>query len=618
MVVTGPAAPTPKTSEPPARPSLVPGRPVPPPAKTARLGAENLTGTLLLLLALPLIVDFAIPISGFPSFVLNGIISLLAVPWIVMVVRRGDAGAEQQHRARAWLFHFVIIGFMAGFLGAKWWLLLDAGRHQPELYVNSSRSYAVALYAVFAIGIIGRGLRVARFVSLVADHPARLMALSFGATGLFGAFILCLPVCVERVREVSFVDNLFTAFSAVCVTGLSVNTISQHYTQFGQGVILALVQVGGLGIMVLSAAIAVLAGRRFRVRSSAVLAQMVDSESLAGLRRTVVMVVTYTFLIEGAGAFLLYHEFLEHPEILSRTGAPAAGAGSAEWAAVFHSVSAFCNAGFSLTETNLTPFLSDAPLILYISGLVFLGSIGFPVMDELVRRAFDRLRRRRPDRLSLHTRVVLRTTALLIVGVALFYVATEWNGAFAGLGLTDTLLAAYFHSVTNRSAGFNVVDMGAMGSAALMITCIAMFIGASPGSTGGGVKTTTFAALFATMRSELDGRPARLLDRQLAPGVTRKATGTAVLSIGIISVGVMALFLIEKHTPLALAFEAVSAFSTTGLTTGITSSLSVPGKLVITLLMYVGRIGPLTLALALAAQPESARVSLPEERIAIG
>lgn len=614
--MTGPIDPTLPQSEPKARTSLLPGRASVAPSPKREAG--SLDGTLLLLLALPLIADFALPISGLPSFVLNGFVTLLAVPWLVMVVRGGGDAPAPAHRARAWLFHLVVIALMTGFLGAKWWLLLDAGQFQPELYVNSSRSYAVALYAVFAIGIIGRGLRVARFVSLVADHPARLMALSFGATGLFGAFILCLPMCVERVRDVSFVDNLFTAFSAVCVTGLAVNNIAQHYTMVGQGVILALVQVGGLGIMVLSAAIAVLAGRRFRVRSSAVLAEMVDSESLAGLRRTVVMVVTYTFIIEGAGAVLLYHEFLDHPEILARTGSPKAGAGSAEWAAIFHAVSAFCNAGFSLTETNLMPFLSDVPLVLYVSALVVLGGIGFPVLDELSRRAFDRLRGRRPERLSLHTRVVARTTLILIVSVAIFYAVTEWNGAFAQLSVPDALLASYFHSVTNRSAGFNVVDMSAMGSASLMITCIAMFVGASPGSTGGGVKTTTLAALFATMRSELDGRPARLLDRQLASGVTRKATGTAVLSLGIISVGVLALFLIEKHTPLALAFEAVSAFSTTGLSTGITPSLSVPGKLVITLLMYVGRIGPLTLALALAAKPERARVSLPEERLAIG
>jgi trk system potassium uptake protein TrkH len=614
--VTGPVEPTPTQSEPPARTSLLPGKASVAPAP--KRAAGDFDGTLLLLLALPLIADFALPISGFPSFVLNGVVALLAVPWVVMVLRGGGDASAHTHRARAWLFHLIVIGLMAGFLGAKWWLLLDAGRHQPELYVDSSRSYAVALYAVFALGILGRGLRVARFVSLVADHPARLMALSFGATGLFGAFILCLPVCVERVRDVSFVDNLFTAFSAVCVTGLAVNVIPLHYTQVGQAVILALVQVGGLGIMVLSAAVAVLAGRRFRVRSSAVLAQMVDSESLADLRRNVVMIVIYTLLIECAGALFLYYRFENHPEILARAGSPKAGAGSVAWAAAFHAITAFCNAGFSLAEANLVPFIADVPLIFCISLLIILGGIGFPVMDEITRRLFGYLRGRRPDRLSLHTRIVLRTNAILLVGVMVFYLATEWTGALAELDPVEAVTAAYFQSVSNRTAGFNVIDVGTMGSAALMVTCIAMFIGASPGSTGGGVKTTTLAALFATMRSELDGRPARLMDRQLASGVARKATGIAFLSLAIVSVGVLVLFLIEKHTPLSLAFEAVSAFSTTGLSTGITPSLSAPGKIVITLLMYVGRIGPLTIALALAAQPGGSRVSLPEERVAIG
>jgi trk system potassium uptake protein TrkH len=589
------------------------------PAKAVSRAGGELDGTLLALFALLLICDFALPLQGLTSLVLHGLMTLLAVPWIVMVMRATkDDPAARQHRGRALGFHVVIVALMAGFLGAKWWLTLVAGRLEPELYVDSSRSYGIALYAVLSLGVLGRGLRAARFVALVADHPARLMALSFGATGLFGAFILCLPVCVERVRDVSFVDNLFTAFSAVCVTGLAVNTISAHYTQVGQAVILALVQVGGLGIMVLSAAIAVLAGSRFRVRSSAVLAQMVDSESLAGLRRMVVMIVIYTLLIEAAGAVFLFYRFEAHPEILARSGSPMAGAGSPEWAAVFHAVSAFCNAGFSLAEAGLAPFLSDAPLVLCISVLVVLGGIGFPVMDELRRRAFNRLRGKRPERLSLHTRIVLRTSGILLLFVALFYLATEWNGAFAELSPWEAILAAYSQSVSSRSSGFNVVNVGAMGSAALMVTCIAMFIGASPGSTGGGVKTTTLAALFATMRSELEGRPARLMDRQLSPAVTRKATGTAVVSLGIVTLGVLLLFLLEKHTPFALAFEAVSAFSTAGLSTGITASLSVPGKIVITLLMYVGRIGPLTLALAIAAKAESARVSLPEERIAIG
>jgi trk system potassium uptake protein TrkH len=589
------------------------------PAKSAPRARVELNGTLLVLFALLLICDFALPLQGMTSWVLHGLMTLFAVPWVFMVVRAPrDDPAASQHRGRALLFHLVMVALMAGFLGAKWWLVLVAGRLEPELYVDSSRSYGVALYAVLALGALGRGLRAARFVALVADHPARLMALSFGATGLFGAFLLCLPVCVERVRDVSFVDNLFTAFSAVCVTGLAVNTISAHYTQVGQGVILALVQVGGLGIMVLSAAIAVLAGSRFRVRSSAVLAQMVDSESLAGLRRMVVMIVAYTLLIEAAGALFLFYRFEEHPEILARSGGPKAGAGSVAWAAVFHAVSAFCNAGFSLAEQNLVPFIGDAPLVLAVSVLIVLGGIGFPVMDELRRRAFDRLRGRRPERLSLHTRIVLRTSGILLLGVTAFYLATEWNGAFRKLTWSEAITAAYFQSVSSRTAGFNVVDLGAMGSAALMVTCIAMFIGASPGSTGGGVKTTTLAALFATMRSELEGRPARLMDRQLSAGVTRKATGTAVVSLGIVTLGVLVLFLIEKHTPLELAFEAVSAFSTTGLSTGITPSLSAPGKIVITLLMYVGRIGPLTLALAIAAKPESARVALPEERIGIG
>jgi trk system potassium uptake protein len=587
--------------------------PAPPlPRKATGQGEALLLAAMLLLAA-----DFALPMRGRLSLGLLALLSLLGVPWILALLRLGNSDAERAQRKRALLFHGLLIALLLGFLGAKWWLQLVVGAVQPELFVSSSRSYCVALLLVLTLGVFGQGLRVARFAAEVAEHPARLMALSFGATGLLGAFLLSLPVSVQTVRDVSFVDNLFTSFSALCVTGLAVNVVPEAYTLAGQIVICALIQVGGLGIMVLSAAVSLLAGQRMRVKSSAVLAEMVDTQSLADLKRVVLGIVSFTLVIESVGVVILVQRFGQYPEVLERSGSLIAGPGSVVWAAIFHTVSAFGNAGFSNCYGGLVPFVGDVPLVFTMAALIILGGIGFPVLDELVRRLFTRLRGQRPQRMSLHTRIVLRLTALLLLLMTVAYLL-EWNRSMKALGPLDSLVAAFFQSASARTAGFNVIDIGAMGPAVLMLTCVAMFIGASPGGTGGGVKTTSLAALFAGLRGELEGRAPKLLDRVLPATVIRKAMGVSFLSIAIVSASLFLLLLTESHGPLELAFEAFSAFSTTGLSTGITPKLTVGGKLLITMLMFIGRIGPLTLALALAKQAEPSRALHPEERVMIG
>lgn len=574
-------------------------------------------GALLLAAGVLLSVDLALPMRRTLSPVVLAALSLLAVPWLVMLLRMERADWARGHRRRALLFHGVLIALLLGFLGAKWWLLLVAGAVEPGLYVPSSRSYSLALFLVLVLGVFGQGLRAARFAAEVAEHPARLMALSFGATGLLGAFLLSLPISVQAVRDVSFVDNLFTSFSALCVTGLAVNVVPEAYTLPGQAIICALIQVGGLGIMVLSAAVSLLAGQRLRVKSSAVLAEMVDTQSLADLKRVILGIVSFTLVIEAIGVVILIHRFDQYPEILQRAGGAMAGPGSVAWAAMFHTISAFGNAGFSNCYGGLVPFVGDAPLVLTMAALIILGGIGFPVLDELVRRLFTRLRGQRPERMSLHTRVVLRTTGILLAVMTVAYLL-EWRRTMKELDPLQSLLAAFFQSASARTAGFNVIDIGGLAPAVLMLTCVAMFIGASPGGTGGGIKTTSLASLYAGLRSELEGRAPKLLDRVLPQTVIRKAMGVSFLSIAIVSVALFALLLMEAHGPLELAFEAFSAFSTTGLSTGITPKLTVGGKLLITLLMYIGRIGPLTLALALASKSDPSPALHPEERVMIG
>jgi trk system potassium uptake protein TrkH len=408
------------------------------------------------------------------------------------------------------------------------------------------------------------------------------------------------------------------AFSAVCVTGLSVNNLAETYSLFGQGVMCLLVQIGGLGIMVLSAAIAMLVGQRMRVRSSAVLTEIVDGSSLSNLRRTVLTICAYTMLIEGTGILLLYLQFKEYPEIATRFGHDVSGAGSAEWAAVFHGVSAFCNAGFSNFLPGLFPIRGHVGVMAVMTTLIVLGGVGFPVLDEFARAAWNKLRRRRLARFSLHTRVVLRLTLALLGGLALFYLALEWTRGFGSLPYHERVIAAVFQSASARTAGFNVVDLSTFLPASLVLTCVAMFIGAAPGSTAGGIKVTTVAALFAGFRAELSGRSPSLLNRTLPEAVFRKAVGVASISLAIVVVATFLLLLVEPHAPLDLLFETVSAFTTTGLSTGVTPKLSTPGKLIIILMMFIGRIGPLTLALAVSSKVQQRVLRLPEERMLIG
>jgi trk system potassium uptake protein TrkH len=566
-------------------------------------------------------VDFAAGLRGIVSVGLTALQTVLVLPWL-LVVTRAPPGAEEA-RARTTGRAVLLIataGLLLVVLVAKWRVLIPT-LSEPEIVpLAQYRTYG-ALSVVFgALGLIGAH-RLERFLASMADHPARLMVVSFGLTATLGGLLLTLPFSLVRVADASLVDGLFTSVSAVCVTGLAVNNVSQTYTLFGQGVICALIQVGGLGIMVLSAFFSIVAGRRLRVRSTAVMAEMVDADSFASFRRSVAGIVLFTLVIELAGVLVLYKAFTAYPEIAHASASEASlgGARGYAWAAVFHAVSAFCNAGFSIFRDGLVPFVGSWPVSLAVMALIVVGGIGFPVLDELVTIAVHKLRRRRAPRLTLHARVVLSTTALLIVLGMVCFLLLEWRATLSGRPWHTRLLASAFQSVTTRTAGFNTLDFGAMQSVTLLVTCVLMFVGGSPGSTAGGIKTTTLATLFASLRAELRGfEAARLLRRALPDGTVRRAMGVSVLSVGIVVSIIFLLLLTERHEPMRLVFEAVSAFGTVGLSTGITPELSVPGKLIISGAMFVGRIGPLTLALAIATRSARSTFRLPEERVAIG
>ncbi|MBL9027345.1 MAG: TrkH family potassium uptake protein [Myxococcales bacterium] len=564
--------------------------------------------------------DFFLVGARWSSVLAGAVLTTLSIPWVVTLLRRRHVQADVSPRPwRLLTFQIANAGLVVAFNAAKWSLLLRALRGEPAPD-GAYQTYVAAVVLLLLIGLALRAGRVARLVALSADHPARLMALSFGTAGWLGALLLALPVSLRDVGKVSFLDSLFMSVSAVCVTGLTTVNVAETYTLVGQLVLCVLMQIGGLGIMALTAAVTMLAGQRIGVKSSAVLAEMVDVASLVDLKRTLRAIVAYTIVFEALGATVLYVQLAPIAEVAETASdpGPMAGAGSAAWAAIFHSVSAFCNGSLSNFRGGMVPFAGHHGICQTLAILILLGGLGFPVIHELTFRAVDKLRGRRLRRLSLNTRIALLTSAILVASMAVAYLALESGASFRELSIPGKVNAAVFQSACARTSGFNVVDVAAMRPATLLLTCFAMFVGADPGSTAGGIKTTTLAVLFASYRAELRGRKPTLFDRTIPEAVVRRAVGVAFISTAVICAVLFVLTVIERFDTLALFFEVTSAFSTTGISTGITPGLSVTSKLLLVLTMLFGRVGPLTVALALSGRQRRVALEFPEERVMIG
>ena len=434
--------------------------------------------------------------------------------------------------------------------------------------------------------------------------PARYVLVAYAALILFGTAALSLPQASAMERPLTFVEALFTAASAVCVTGLTVVSTAHDLSLAGQLIVLALLQIGALGIMTISTFFLLLFGKRVSLTDRLLLQQDLKSGALSGLIRLVRHVVTVTFAVEAAGAAVLYFAL---PDDLT----PARAA----YLAVFHAVSAFANGGFDLFGESLAGVPFRIPFGTALIALTALGGLGFTVLEEL--------RSYRPGRrLSLHTRVVLRATAWLLGLGCLLSLLLEWNNpaTLAPMHPAERAWHALFLSAMTRSGGFSSVPTAGLSESTLFLCMILMFIGAAPGSTGGGIKTTTAATIWAGVRSSIAGRlDVSIANRRLPEDALAKAVALVVLAALTLLGAVFILTLTEDAPFLATLFEAVSAFGTAGLSTGAAASFSAAGKIVLVLLMLVGRIGPLTFALALSAGEDGpGRVRLPEERLPLG
>jgi len=440
----------------------------------------------------------------------------------------------------------------------------------------------------------------------LTQNPAVTLMLSFLLTILFGTVLLMLPSASARGQVTNFIDSLFTATSAVCVTGLTVVDTGAHYSFFGQLIILFLIQVGGLGIMTISTAFAIIIGQRMSVGVEHLMLNVVGEESRVDMLKLVKNIVLLTFMIEIVGAILLFFTFRNYTHTSLQ----------AIYYSIFHSISAFCNAGFGLWSDNLMQFRGNWNVNLVITLLIITGGIGFTVLMDL---RTTMVRKISFGRLGLHTKMVLLTTLFLIIGGAILFFISEYNTVMAGFSFKDRMLSSYFQSVTCRTAGFNTIDQTQLTNASALVSIILMYIGASPGSTGGGIKTTTFAVLMLTMFSMIRGsRDVTVFRKKISEQSIKNVLSLIAISLIFIVSCIFILMLIEPFPFVKIVFESLSAFGTVGLSMGITGSLSTAAKTIIVILMYIGRIGPLTLIYALAQRKRMFHLEYTEEKIGIG
>ena len=436
--------------------------------------------------------------------------------------------------------------------------------------------------------------------------PPAMVVLGFAGAVMVSTVLLALPVSRPGPKGAGLLDALFTATSAVCVTGLITVDTPVYWSGFGEAVIAASIQVGGFGIMTLATLLGLLVSRRLGLRTRLTAAAESKSLGVGDVRRVLVGVARTSLLFEAAGAAVMTVRFAT---------AYDEPVGRALWLGVFHAVSAFNNAGFSLFSDNLIGFATDPFISLTICVLVIAGGLGFPVLFEL-RRAW-----RTPRRWTLHTKIVTAMTALLVPFGTLMFLALEWTNprTLGPLSVAGKALAGFFQGVQPRTAGFNSVDVAGLNEETLLGSDVLMFIGGGSGGTAGGIKVTTFAVLLFVIVTEVRGDDSvTAFGRRVPREAQRQALSVALLGIAVV-VGATALMLLL--TPFALdavLYEVVSAFATVGLSTGITAQVGVPGQLLLVVLMFLGRLGPITLASALALRSRPKLYEVPYERPLIG
>ncbi|MEE6274147.1 potassium transporter TrkG [Georgenia sp. MJ206] len=435
-------------------------------------------------------------------------------------------------------------------------------------------------------------------------RPVQVVVLGFAVAIVGGTALLLLPVSATG-QDASLIEAFFTAVSAVCVTGLIIVDTPTYWSTFGQVVILGLIQVGGFGVMTLASVLGLMLSHRLRLQSKVVAATATRTARLGDVRTVLLNVLRTVVVVETVTALALTLRWSIGYDV---------PLGRAAWLGLFHSISAFNNAGFALFSDNLVPYGSDPWICLPIAAALVVGGLGFPVLLELYRQ------HRRPARWSLQTKLTLLMTALLVSGGTLFVLVAEWNGAALGsLSGPGKVLAALFQSVTTRTAGFNSVDVAELNTGTWLGMDVLMLIGGGSAGTAGGIKVTTFAVLGLAIWSELRGdRDVSAYGWRISSVTLRQALTVALLSVALVMASTITIAMTSPFTLDEILFEVVSAFATVGLSTGITADLALPHQLLLCALMFVGRLGPITLGTALAMRTREQAFRYPETTALIG
>lgn len=437
-------------------------------------------------------------------------------------------------------------------------------------------------------------------------NEVQILAVGFVILIFIGATILTFPISSASGERTNFLDSLFTATSASCVTGLVTLDTGTHWSVFGQTIIMILIEIGGLGFMSFATFLAILLGKKITLKNRLIMQEAMNTFDIQGLVRMVKYVLMFTFTIQFFGALLLSSQLI-----------PEFGIVKGLYFSVFHSISMFCNAGFDLfgNFNSLTAYYNNTVILLTISSLIVIGGLGFTVWLEIYNYKGSK-------RLSTHTKVVLLITTILIIGgaVAIFFLEYTNPETLAPMNFKDKVVNSIFASVTPRTAGANSISTSGMTTAGIFLTIILMFIGGSPGSTAGGLKTTTFGIILFTVISVVRGREdTEVFGKRFSKGLVYKAFSLLVIGMTLVIVVTMILTITEPgESFVSLLYEATSAFGTVGLTTGVTQRLSGIGKFIIIVMMYLGRVGPLTVTLALISKQRKSKYKYPEGKVLIG
>lgn len=444
------------------------------------------------------------------------------------------------------------------------------------------------------------------FINKIYDkislNPPLVLSLGFAILISIGGILLSLPFFTKSGQATDLIDAFFVAASASCVTGLTpVNTL-EHWNTYGHILIIILIQIGGLGVMSLASIIPLILGKKIGMKSRQILKEQLNVESLEGMIVLFKYVLIFTFGTEILGAILLSIRFV-----------PLYGLVDGVWISIFHSISAFCNAGFDILGDSIYPFRDDALINFTLSFLVVVGGLGFVVTSELFRR-------RSFKKISTHSKLVLMMTAILLfLGTIVFYILEKSGGVLQGESLKGSLLESFFQSVVARTAGFYSVDLSKIKDSTALMLMGLMFVGGSPGSTAGGIKTTTLGVLILSTAAVIRGENEPVVfGRHIGIEVIRKALAIFLVSFGIILSVSFVLTITENAGLVDILYETVSALATVGASKGITAGLTRHGKILITLCMYLGRLGPMTMAFAFGMKARKSLIRFPESFVSIG